>query len=182
MNSLLEISVDLESVFIWNFYKVLETSDYSWINEDCKEKDWLRLYDEYYKEAGLKMPDWKTMQKHTRLTLKLYALESLVPILMKRDDNYEECQKTLRKFGYRINPSKPFLENIERFYRNMEVLGTKIKILEEELPKDNDQKLDLWSEVIRLKKHFKFDIDPKKTNCIEWLKLKKQYKEDAGSS
>lgn len=163
------------------FYKVLETGNYKILGEQVKEADWLWLYDSYFKEAGLKIPDWKIMQRYNNLNLKLYAIQSLIPVLAANDKNFKDCKNVLKKFNYHYDQSQSLTKNMKRFEKNIAVLETKINMMKDELPKDTE-KVNLWKELIQLKKHFKFEIDPKKTSCREWIELKKQLKEDVRSS
>lgn len=166
---------------IASFYKVLETGDYKHIGKDFKESDWLKLYDEYFKEAELKMPDWKVMRRFNNAYLKFYAVASLLPVLASKDSNFNECKKVLKRFKYKYDEKTSLKDNLTRFEKNINVLETKIKIMQDDLPKEGE-KVNLWKELIQLKKHFKFDIDPQKTTCREWIELKKQLKEDVRSS
>ncbi len=165
---------------VWNFYKVLETGDYGFLREGATENDWMQLYDEYFKKSEMRMPNWKVLQKYQKLVLKHAIVVHLLEIVQKRDENEEECTKALQKWGYKFNGSQSFEWNLERFYKSLAVLGTKIEIIRDELPKQQGE-ANLWKDVVYLKKHFKFDIDPKKTSCAEWIELNKQLKEDVRS-
>ncbi|MEO0901108.1 MAG: hypothetical protein AAFY00_03505 [Bacteroidota bacterium] len=178
MTSLKEISV--ENVTVWSFYKVLETGDYNYLKKGALEDDWMRLYDEYFKRSGIKMPDWKIIQKYHKLILKHAVVSQLLDIVKKRDENEEAASNALLKWGYKFNGSQSFEWNTNRFEKSLEVLWTKVQIIESELPKEKTE-VNLYRDVVFLKKHFKFDIDPKKTTCIEWIELNKQLKEDVGS-
>lgn len=165
---------------IWNFYKVLETGDYSFIKKGCSESDWMKLYDEYFTKAKMRMPDWKILQKYQKLILKHAIVTELVKIVKKRDDNEEGASEALLKWGYKFNAGQSFEWNIERFSKSLDVLWTKIEIISDELPKHKSE-TNLYKDVVFLKKHFKFEIDPKKTTCAEWIELNNQLKEDVRS-
>lgn len=178
MSSSKEISID--TVVVWDFYKVMETRDHSIIG--ATEEQWMALYDEYFVAAELRMPDWKLMKKYDNALLKFISVRELLRILEVDGNNRESCKQALKNWKYTYNDNVSLENNLERFWKNLSVLETKLKMIEGELPKKNDQKLDVYKEVIQLKKHFKFDIDPKKTTCREWISLKKTYKEEIGSS
>ena len=165
---------------IWNFYKVLETLDYDFLKKGATEEDWMQLYDEYFQRSGMRMPDWKTLQKYQKLVMKEAVVTQVLEIVEKRDENAEEATKALAKWGYRFNGSQGFQWNVDRFKKSLEVLGTKIKIIGDDLPKE-ERELNLYRDLVYLKRNLKIDIDPKKTSCAEWIEMNKQLKEDVRS-
>lgn len=178
MSSSKEISI--ETVVIHDFYKVMETGDHSIIG--ANEEEWSKLYDEYFVEAKLRMPDWKVLKKYDNALLKMVTVRELLKILQSDKVNRDKCKEALKDWKYKYDENVSLENNLKRFWKNLSVLQTKLEILESELPKKSNEKLNLYKEVIQLKKHFKFDIDPKKTTCKEWIALKNTYKEEIGSS
>lgn len=181
MIATVELHRSIETLPIGTFYKIVDTGDYSLLGEGGSAQIWTVIYDEYYAAAGLKMPEWKDLVNLQNMIIKHEYIALLLEILKKKDKNYEDCVKTLRAWGYRMNPSKDFQANVDRFYSNLEVLATKIEMLKGEFPEEIKKDFNIWREVVILKKHFKFDIDPNKTTCREWIELRKQYAEDVRS-
>ena len=178
MTSLEEISV--ETVMIWNFYQVLKTGDYNYLRKGATEEDWYKLYDEYFEKAKFKTGNYKDLFKYQSLVKKYVCIQQLLEIL-RGYTNQVEVKKALKNWGYVYNEDEDKMANLERFYGNLSVIGTKLELLKENLPEESGE-VNLWKTIVVLKKHFKMPIDPKTTTCAEFIELQNQLKEDVRSS
>ena len=178
MTFLEEISV--ETVMIWNFFQVLKTGDYNYIKKDATEEQWLKLYDEYFELSKLKMSSYKDINKYQNLIKKHTCIAQLLRILAGVT-NQEECKEALSKWGYKYNEDETKYDNLKRMYSSLEIVETKIKLLKEDLPEEENE-INIWKSIVVLKKHFKMPIDPKTTTCAEYIELINQLKEDVRSN
>lgn len=141
-----------------------------------KEEAWGKIYNEYFKAAGIKVPDWKTVLKVQELVSKYLICDRLLCIVEKNDANFRKANQALTRYGYGIDPDRPHKEQIEQKRRALDSLATKIEIKSKDIEKvKGNAKLNIWEEKIRLKKYFGFDINERTTTCIEWIELNKQY-------
>lgn len=182
MNSLTTTYHSIEDLPVWNFYNALQKWDFSYIGPDADEKLWYKIYDEYFIASKMRMPDFKLFNKVSVLEIKAAFIEALIMILNKKSGSFDSAKDALAELGYKYDDKKTLGENVERFESTLAVLYDKIKILRSGLPEHKENSVDLWAEVVVLKKHFRFDIDPKKMTCIEWIKLKEEFKRDVKSS
>lgn len=180
-----KVHESIETLSIWSFYKIINEKKYDLLiiegrpAEDVLLGAWDTIFNQYFEEAGVKTPQWKDFLKLDDLIHKYRCLSGLLDILCKVDSNYQEAVEALKKWNYHIRPNEPLEKEVKRLYKGLESLWTKIQLQESQIEKPKKQaKLNIWQESIRLKKHFKFDIDVKNTTCIEWIHLNKQYVED----
>lgn len=175
----------IEDTPIYVFYEILENKDYSKLLVEGEAENetlipiWERIFNEYFEEAGIKTPEWKEHIKLDDLEKKYRCVSGLLHIVCKLDANFKDAVEALKKWNYHIRENQPLESEIKRLYKGLESLFTKIQIMQGSIEKPHKQaKLNIYREVIRLKKHFKFDIDVKRTVCKEWIHLNQQFQED----
>ncbi len=180
-----ECHSSIKTLSIWAFYEIINTQNFELLLIKGKASEaelqaiWDDIYNEYFVEAEIKAPDWKAIMKLNQLVLKYNTLNRLIFIASKNDENFERACDALNKFRYTIRPDKPLDSEIKRLRTGLQALQTKIKIQSDSIEKPKKKAgLNIFRDVIKLKKHFKFEIDVKKTTCTEWIALNKELKED----
>lgn len=175
----------LDTLSIYVFYEILNSREYSLLTisgeptEEQLSGAWEKLFNTYFEKAGIKAPEWKDILKLGDLVHKYKCISGLLHIVCKLDGNFEDAVTALKKWNYHIRENEPLDDEIKRLYKGLESLKTKISILDSSIEKPKKQaKLNIWKEAIRLKKHFKFEINVKETTCIEWIELNNQFRED----
>lgn len=177
---------DLEDTPVRAFYEVLKTWDFKYLGPDGDEKKWYKIYDAYFTELELKMPKFKLVHKYRVAVARLEYIKILIEIIPHTVEHLDACKDTLGEVGFKYNNKISFKENVDKFNARLEVLETKIELLKQDISEDENEgesKVDVWKELVLLKKHFAgvaFDINV--MPCIEWINYKKLIQEDVKRS
>lgn len=157
----------------YNFFKIIETGDYSYMFDDMvidfktkPDEIYNNISDEINDILGTKN-DFKESNKLNKLKYKHIILTNIIEILsVKFDLSYIEwCNKNGYKFDYSTN--EKYKESLKNLLRQSQSLYQKIQLTIEELSKEqNKSKLDMFHLNTQIEKYFKFTLDLKKI-CIK---------------
>lgn len=183
----------LESVYMYNYYKVEETGDLRYLYKLDDYDDLPELETEHLKEV------WESMQMEAQqiavdnnprlrnifeLQAKIVRKKAdfdLIQILLPRlwDSKNDEFVQALSDLGYRINPKRDYHMEIKRISKQSQNLKTKIKQWEDEyneLTKSDGKTVSIHTEINNIERYLNSigSIDIRKTTMIKWLTLKHQ--------
>ena len=181
-----------DELSVYNFHKVLETNDYSYLivgfdgydklEFDEKEADeiWGNIYEEYCKltKNNKSLLYFAIFQELLYLKTR-YQVARILLMQLSNNNNSEdfvlECIERLREWKYKINKEKPLKDELERMIHQLKVSENKIHIKKEELDNLNVEegdKLSLIEQNVKLELALgKNKIDTKKTSVSEHVAL-----------
>ena len=162
-----------ETLPAFNFFKIVETNDFSYMFENNKvestidaESVFNNISDEINEILGTKN-DFSSFNNINKLKYKHLILTNAIEILSNRIDFYyiEWCKKNGYKFD--ISNGDTYRESIENLLRQSKSLAQKINLKVNELSESQKKtKLDMYQLNTQVEKHFKFNLDMKKI-CIK---------------
>lgn len=186
-----------EELPIYNFYKVVDTKDYSYLMFDYDgysklEVDeevislWEKIYEEY-----LKLSDNNTMLIYYETVSELLYLETRyeVALTLLQQIALGRMEETmlrayvleLGKWKYHLNDKKPLEEELDRLTRQLRQSENKIRIKQnrkKELEAENkDSPMSLVQQQVKLEQALsRNEIDTKTTSVSKWIELVKEVK------
>lgn len=187
---------DCSEISIYNFNKVVETDDYSWLvvdydgykpvefDEEQAADFWRDIYNEYTKlsdnnETAL---FYELLLEIHRLKIRRYFVTILIQELriggtQKVVDGFIDSLKKWRVF---INPDRPLNTELDKAERQLRAAQNKIELKENELEQLKERQEDaisLEEQIVRLEQGLgRNNIDPKTTSVKKWLVMIKEYK------
>jgi len=175
-------------IFVYNFYKVLETQNLSWLvldydgynevkfDEKEAEKVWIDIYEDYFRliQDNKTLIIIETTQELMYLRARKEYAELMIFQLDKINENERlECIKELREWNYKVNDKIPLDELIDSLNRQVLASENKINIKEQELKdltKENGEKISLIQQTIKLELALgKNEIDTKRTTMEKFI-------------
>ena len=181
-----------DELSVYNFHKILETNDYSYLivgfdgydklEFDEKEADeiWGNIYEEYCKltKNNKSLLYFAIFQELLYLKTR-YQVARILLMQLSNNNNSEEfvleCIERLREWKYKIDKEKPLKDELERMIHQLKVSENKIHIKKEELDNLNVEegdKLSLIEQNVKLELALgKNKIDTKKTSVSEHVAL-----------
>jgi len=180
-----------KTLSLFRFYEILDSKDYKYlihdwedvvIDEDLqKELDeiWGEIFKEYItlKDDGEIKASFKQLAFISKLTTKLVICSALL-------DGYV-CQSTkkgrkvysdeLREWGYKIDPTKPLQNQVDRIISQLKTLKSTIEIKEKEHDKQfkkelTEEKITIDEQIANVEEWLGKDhIDPEKTVVARWI-------------
>lgn len=181
-----------DELSVYNFYKVLETNNYSYlivgfddydpieINEKEADELWGSIYEEYCKltKNNKSLLYFVIFQELLYLKTR-YQVARILLMQLSNDNNSEEfvldCIERLREWKYKINKEKPLKDELKRMIHQLKVSENKIQIKKSELEDlnvDEGEKLSLIEQNVKLELALgKNEINTKTTSVSKYIAL-----------
>ena len=181
-----------DELSVYNFHKILETNDYSYLivgfdgydklefDEKKADEIWGNIYEEYCKltKNNKSLLYFAIFQELLYLKTR-YQVARILLMQLSNNNNSEEfvleCIERLREWKYKIDKEKPLKDELERMIHQLKVSENKIHIKKEELDNLNVEegdKLSLIEQNVKLELALgKNKIDTKKTSVSEHVAL-----------
>ena len=181
-----------DELSVYNFHKILETNDYSYLivgfdgydklefDEKKADELWGNIYEEYCKltKNNKSLLYFSIFQELLYLKTR-YQVARILLMQLSNNNNSEEfvleCIERLREWKYKIDKEKPLKDELERMIHQLKVSENKIQIKKEELDNLNVEegdKLSLIEQNVKLELALgKNKIDTKKTSVSEHVAL-----------
>jgi hypothetical protein len=173
---------------VYNFYKIVETMDYSYLYVDFDgytkvdvsndvELVWEAIYEEYLKltENNTAILYYEVVKELLYLQTRYEVASSLLQQLAmgKMDENmFKAYVLELRKWQYDLDEKKPLKEETERLVAQLRASQNKIRLKEEEKKsfenKETGDNLTLVQQQVKLEQALsRNEIDTKKNSSIK---------------
>ena len=181
-----------DELSVYNFHKILETNDYSYLivgfdgydklefDEKKADELWGNIYEEYCKlTKNIKSLLYFAVFQELLYLKTRYQVARILLIQLSNNNNSEEfvleCIERLREWKYKIDKEKPLKDELERMVHQLKVSENKIQIKKAELDNLNveeGEKLSLIEQNVKLELALgKNKIDTKKTSVSEHVAL-----------
>ena len=191
-----------KTLFMYNFYEILDTQDYRWLVTDYNENSdleltdnqkeelevlWKEIFNEYIELKG----DQKIINSLRKRALianlqnRLYFGATLLKLIAKnpKSKNLEDIINELAKWKFRLDKEKPLPKEIEKVTKQLKSLRTRLNMeisrYTSELEKQQKQeKTNIDEQAINVGKtlDLKYPIISKETTVTQWLAYSKQAK------
>ncbi|MCP4987236.1 MAG: hypothetical protein GY928_14655 [Colwellia sp.] len=188
-NKKIDFYKSLDFVKVWNYYKVEETGDFRYLLKlddydtlpDFKCDELESVYSDLKLEVAQVAIDkdrkseivFDKQRKCQELKNQYDIIQLIINcLLLDKDDKYI---KLLSDYGYKINESKDYYEELERITKASGSIITKIGRLEydiNDLTKvgaKSSNKTTIWDELESIGSYLKEDIDPFKMSMTMYL-------------
>lgn len=182
---------------VFNFYKVLETGDHSFLyiaekgKEDLTEV-WKEIYNQYCVIAKIDNAHLKQITKVEEIRKKIIEVELLLEKTITGTETVRQKARQIlkNKHNYIFRENHAFVDEFERLKGQLDVLKTKLNIEEKKLPKEQKKEgISIMKKALMLENMFpgrvidiytmpmeKFQglLDLAEEKAIEQKKLKKK--------
>lgn len=181
-----------DELSVYNFHKVLETNDYSYLivgfdgydklefDEKKADEIWGNIYEEYciLTKNNKSLLYFAIFQELLYLKTR-YQVARILLIQLSNNNNSEEfvleCIERLREWKYKIDKEKPLKDELERMIHQLKVSENKIQIKTSELKDLNvneGEKLSLIEQNVKLELALgKNKINTRETSVSEHVAL-----------
>jgi hypothetical protein len=181
----MKIYDSITNIPIFNFYKVLETDDYSYlykkkslrgVKSNSKElfSLWVKIYDEYV----LKTDD-KTTQNHFILINEVHYLQKRYEVIKTVIESISEYNKNvfgniLKEFNVIFNQKDTVKNQMESLKRQLRAATNKLnrKNSELQLIKEESSEINLIKEKVQIEQVIKSKIDIYNDTMEEFIEIK----------
>lgn len=182
---------------VFNFYKIIETKDYSWLYVDFDgynkieitndiDDIWESIYTEYLELTGdsTSILYYEVVKELLYLQTRYNVVGTLLQQLSMGKMSkqiFPHYVIELKKWQYNLDDKKPLKEELERLARQLKSSKNRINIKEEERKsfekKETGEKLSLIQQQVKLEQALsRNEIDTKKTVVSKWIAMIKEVK------
>lgn len=182
---------------VFNFYKIIETKDYSWLYVDFDgynkieitndiDDIWESIYSEYLELTGdsTSILYYEVVKELLYLQTRYNVVGTLLQQLSMGKMSkqiFPHYVIELKKWQYNLDDKKPLKEELERLARQLKSSKNRINIKEEERKsfekKETGEKLSLIQQQVKLEQALsRNEIDTKKTVVSKWIAMIKEVK------
>jgi len=182
---------------VFNFYKIIETKDYSWLYVDFDgynkieitndiDNIWESIYTEYLELTGdsTSILYYEVVKELLYLQTRYNVVGTLLQQLSMGKMSkqiFPHYVIELKKWQYNLDINKPLKEELERLARQLKSSKNRINIKEEERKsfekKETGEKLSLIQQQVKLEQALsRNEIDTKKTVVSKWIAMIKEVK------
>ena len=179
---------------IYNFYKIIETKNFSYLyvhwneyDDDIKEHEdddklWRDIYNDYCKLTN----DNKTLLYYD-LILEISWFKSRIQVVTKLLNQLMHGEKTdervsmyveeINKWKFRIDKSRQLVDEIQKVLKGLKISQNKIRLKEQEienlrLSDEEKEDVSFIKQLVQLERSSgRNEIDPKKTSVEKWVAI-----------
>lgn len=182
--------MSIEFVPMWNYYKALELNDSRYLLKlsdyevmpDINTNKLDNIFDDIKFDIQDLDAELSSKSKHlfdkqksiSLLELKYFRTQTILCHLRYEKDN--DSINELADLGYRIDLKKDYAKELNRVYKQTQMILTKTKIEHELIkdltPKSVNSKIDIYSEIESIERYRKLPIDPFKMPMKQWINIR----------